>query len=222
VSVASFVAAQRTDHGVPHAFTCRVLEISESWFYKWRDRPPTPRQRRRDELAAAVREIFDDSDGTYGSPRVVEDLREAGWRVSENTVARVMAEEGLVARPKRHHRGLTRADKRARRAPDLVGRDFNADAPNIKWCGDFKQIDTDEGPLFLGSVEDFYSRRLLGFAMSEEYPDAELAKAAIHMAVAVRGGDVAGVIFHTAQGTHHTADAFAEACTALHIRQSRG
>ena len=53
-----------------------------------------------------------------------------------------MAEEGLVARPKRHHRGLTRADKRARRAPDLVGRDFNADAPNIKWCGDFKQIDT--------------------------------------------------------------------------------
>ena len=222
MSVASFVAAQRTDHGVAHAFTCRVLEISESWFYKWRDRPPTPRQLRHGELVAAVRESFEVSEGTYGSPRVVEDLWEAGWRVSENTVARVMADEGLVARPKRHHRGLTRADKRARRAPDLVGRDFNADAPNVKWCGDFKQIDTDDGALYLGSVEDFFSRRLLGFAMSETYPDAELAKAAINMAVAVRGGAVAGVIFHSDQGTQYTSDAFARACVALRIRQSMG
>jgi transposase InsO family protein len=113
-----------------------------------------------------------------------------------------MADEGLVARPKRRHRGLTRADKRARRAPDLVGRDYSALAPTVKWCGDFKQIDTDEGPLYLGSVEDFYSRRLLGFAMSERYPTAELAKAAINMAVAVRGGDVAGVIFHSDQGQY--------------------
>jgi putative transposase len=223
VSVASFVAAQRADHGVPHAFTCRVLELSESWFYKWRDRPPTPRQRRRAQLVAAVRESFAASGGSYGSPRVVEDLWEAGWRVSENTVAKVMSAEGLVARPQRRPRtGLTRTDKRARRAPDLVGRDFSASAPNLKWCGDFKQIDTDDGPLYLGSVEDFYSRRLLGFAMSEHYPDAELAKAAIHMAVAVRGGDVAGVVFHSDQGTQYSADAFARACTALEIRQSMG
>ncbi len=222
MSVASFVAAQRANHGVAHAFTCRVLEISESWFYKWRDRPPTPRQQRRTQLVAAVRQVFDDSGGTYGSPRVTEDLWEAGWRVSENTVAKVMAAEGLVARPKRRHRGLTRSDKRARRAPDLVGRDFSAPAPNLKWCGDFKQIDTDEGPTYLGSVEDLYSRRMLGFAMSEHYPDAELATAAINMAVAVRGGDVAGVIFHTDQGTQYTADAFARACTALEIRQSMG
>ncbi len=223
MSVASFVAAQRADHGVPHAFTCRVLELSESWFYKWRDRPPTPRQRRRAQLVAAVRESFAASGGSCGSPRVVEDLWEAGWRVSENTVAKVMSAEGLVARPQRRPRtGLTRTDKRARRAPDLVGREFSASAPNLKWCGDFKQIDTDDGPLYLGSVEDFYSRRLLGFAMSEHYPDAELAKAAIHMAVAVRGGDVAGVVFHSDQGTQYSADAFARACTALEIRQSMG
>lgn len=223
MSVVGFVAAQRTEHGVPHAFCCRVLEISESWFYKWRNRPPTPRQARRVELVSAIRASFDASDGTYGSPRIVEDLWEAGWRVSVNTVAKLMAEEHLVARPKRHHRtGLTRADTRARRAPDLVGRDFSAEAPNLKWCGDFKQIDTDEGPLYLGSVEDLFSRRLLGFAMSEHYPTAELAKAAIHMAVAVRGGDVAGVIFHTDQGCQYTAEAFAEACTALHITQSMG
>jgi putative transposase len=202
VSVAGFVAAQRAEHGVPHACTCRVLEISESWFYKWRNRRPTPRQRRRAELVAAIRASFEASDGSYGSPRIVEDLWEAGWQVSVNTVAKLMSHAGLVARPQRHHRkGLTRADKRARRAPDLVGRDFSAEAPNVKWCGDFKQIDTGEGPLYLGSVEDLFSRRLLGFAMSEWYPTAELAKAAIHMAVAVRGGDVAGVIFHSDQGT---------------------
>ncbi len=223
MSVAGFVAAQRTEFGVPHAFCCRVLAISESWFYKWRDRPPTPRKRRRAELAAAIRASFEASDHSYGSPRVVEDLWEDGWQVSVNTAAKLMAEEGLVARPKRRHRkGLTRSDKRARRAPDLMGREFSAPAPNVKWCGDFKQIDTDEGPLFLGSVEDLFSRRLLGFAMSEQYPDAELAKAAIHMAVAVRGGDVAGVIFHSDQGTQYSSDAFAKACATLHIRQSMG
>ena len=75
MTVASFVAAQRTDHGVPHAVSCRALEISESWFYKWRQRGPTPRQARRVALDAAVRGSFDASGGTYGSPRVLADLR---------------------------------------------------------------------------------------------------------------------------------------------------
>jgi transposase InsO family protein len=222
MSVASFVAAQRAEHGVPHALTCRTLEISESWFYKWRDRPPTPRQVRQAELTAAIEAVFDDTDGTYGSPRVTVELREQGWKVSKNTVAKMMACEGLVARPKKRRRGLTRPDKGARRAPDLLGRDFSASAPNVKWCGDFKEIDTGEGPLYLASVEDLFSRRLLGFAMSQHYPDAELAKAAIHMAVAIRGGDVTGVIFHTDQGSQYTSDAFAAACAALEIRQSMG
>jgi putative transposase len=79
MSVASFIASQRTEHGVPHAVSCRALEVSESWFYKWRDRPPTPRQRRRAEVVAAIRESFEASDGSYGSPRVVEDCgRRAG------------------------------------------------------------------------------------------------------------------------------------------------
>ena len=81
MSVASFVAAQRTDHGVPHALTCRALELSESWFYKWRDRPSTPRQQRREDLDAAVRRSFEESDGDYGSPRARADLREWGWKV---------------------------------------------------------------------------------------------------------------------------------------------
>ena len=101
MSVASFVAAQRTDHGVPHAMTCRALELSESWFYKWRNRAPTPRQQRRVALDAAVKHSFDASGGRYGSPRVLADLREAGWRVSKKTVEASMARQGLVARPTR-------------------------------------------------------------------------------------------------------------------------
>jgi putative transposase len=108
VSVAAFIASQRTEHNVPHAVACRALGVSESWFYKWRDRRPTPRQDRRARLAAAVRRGFDASGGTYGSPRVGDELREQGWRVSDNTVAELMAELGLVARAKRRRRGLTR------------------------------------------------------------------------------------------------------------------
>jgi putative transposase len=97
MTVASFVASQRTEHGVPHAVCCRALELSESWFYKWRGRPPTPRATRRARLDEAVKASFGDSGGTpgtYGSPRVWEDLIEAGWKVSVNTVAASMARQG--------------------------------------------------------------------------------------------------------------------------------
>lgn len=221
MSVASHIASQRTEHGVPYAVACRALGVSESWFYKWHRRAPTPRQCRRAELTSAITEAFEASGRTYGSPRVHAELRAGGWRVTKHTVARIMAAEGLVARSKRRRRSLTRPDKRAVPFPDLVRRDFSAPAPNTKWCGDLKIIDTLEGPLYLGSVEDLFSRRLLGFAMSE-HPDAALARDAIHMAVAVRGGDVAGVIFHSDKGSTYTADLFTSACVKLKIRQSMG
>ncbi len=221
MSVASHIASQRTEHGVPHAVACRALGVSESWFYKWHHRPPTPRQRRRVALVGAITEAFEASGRTYGSPRVHVELRDQGWTVNEKTVARLMATEGLVARAKKRRRSLTRPDTRAVPFADLVRRDFSAPAPDVTWCGDLKVIDTLEGPLYLGTVEDLFSRRLLGFAMSE-HPDAALARDAIHMAVAVRGGDVAGVIFHSDRGSTYTADLFTSACTKLKIRQSMG
>jgi putative transposase len=222
MSLASFVASQRTDHGVPHALACRVLGVSESWFYKWRNRPPSARQRRRAALDAAVRGSFEDSDGTYGSPRVLDDLREAGWRVSKKTVEASMRRQGLVARPVRRRRGgLTKQDKTRPPFPDLVRRDFTAPAPDVRWVGDMTEILTGEGKLYLATVEDLFSRRLAGFAMSE-HPDAALAVAAIHTAVAVRGGDVAGVVFHTDRGSTYTAEAFTTACERLEIIQSMG
>jgi transposase InsO family protein len=225
MSVASFIACQRTDHGVSHAQCCRWLGMSESWFYKWHDREPTARQQRRAELDAAVKASFDDSGGTpgtYGSPRVWEDLVAAGWRLSKKTVAASMARQGLQGRsPKRKRRCLTRPDKAAAPIPDLIGRDFNATEIDQRWCGDLTEIPTDEGKLYLASVLDLASRRLAGFAMSEHH-DSALAKAALCMAAAVRGGDVDGVIFHTDKGGEYVGELFARACEALRATQSMG
>ena len=171
------------------------------WYYKWRSRRPTAAEQRRAELDVKVRIVFETSGRTYGSPRVCAQLRVDGERVSEKTVARSMRTQGLVARQKRRRRGLTRPDKSAPVTADLIRRDFTAQRPNEKWCGDFKQINTLEGPVYLGTVEDLFSRRILGFALSDTYPTAELAQAAVNMAVAIRGGNVRGVIFHTDRGS---------------------
>ena len=204
MSVARFIAAQRTEHRVSHAKCCRWLGVSESWFYKWKDRPPTARQARRAELEAAVKASFDDSGGTpgtYGSPRVWEDLVAAGWKVSINTVAASMARQGLQGRsPKRKRRCLTRPDKAAEPIPDLVKRDFRAERIDQRWCGDLTEVPTDEGKLYLATVLDLASRRLPGFAMSEHH-DSALAKAALCMAAAIRGGHVDGVVFHSDKGS---------------------
>lgn len=225
MTVASFIAAQRTSHRVPHAKCCRWLDVSESWFYKWRDRKPTGRDQRRADLDTAVKASFEESGGTpgtYGSPRVFEDLVEDGWAVSINTVAGSMARQGLQGRsPKRKRRSLTRPDKAAEPIADLVKRDFNADGVDEKWCGDLTEIPTSEGKLYLAIVEDLASKRLPGFAIGEHH-DAGLAKAALCMAAATRGGDISGVIFHSDKGGEYTGDVFAKACKALGVRQSMG
>jgi len=194
--VAALIAAQREQHQIPHTVACRALGMSRSWFYKHKDREFTAREARREALAAEIRRLFRAHRGTYGSPRVTADLREAGWKVSKNTVAAIMREQGLAARRKKKRRSTTRPGKGRWRAPDLVKRDFPAQQVNRKWYGDGTEIPTDEGKLYLASVMDMASRRVLGFALGEHH-DAQLAYGALVMAVAVRGGQVPGVIMHT-------------------------
>ena len=208
MSLAAFIADQRTSHDVPHAVACRALTVSESWFYKWhhRSHQPSSSEQRRAELDAAVAEAFAAAHGLHGSPRVFIDLRAAGWVVSEKSVAKSMARQGLVARPKKRRKNLTRPDKRAVPFPDLVQRDFTAPAPNMTWVGDMTEIPTDEGKLYLSTAIDLFSRRLLGYATSA-HPDAELACQTIKMAVAARGGKdrAAGEIFNSDRGSTYTA-----------------
>ena len=218
--MAAFISSQRTEHDVPHAATCRALGLSESWFYKWRDRQPTPRQRQRAELAVKIREIFDASGGTYGSPRVTLELHAAGWQVGENTVAALMAQLGLAGRKPKRRRNLTKQGKRPV-APDRVDRKFSAPAPDVLWCGDMTEIVTDQGKLYLATVLDLFSRRLLGYAMSEHH-DADLVIASLRMAAATRGGTIDGVIFHSDRGSEYTSQAYESACRRLGVLQSMG
>jgi putative transposase len=133
-----------------------------------------------------------------------------------------MTRQGRAGRsPKRKRRCLTRPDKAAASIPDLVRRDFSAERIDQRWCGDLTEIPTDEGKLYLATVLDLASRRLPGFAMSEHH-DSAVAKAALCMAAAVRGGDVAGVVFHTDKGGEYVGDLYARACHGLGVTQSMG
>lgn len=235
MSVARFIADQRTKYRVPHAFTCALLGISVSWFYKWLGRAGDPvgvhtgTDRRRCQLDEAVRAAFGKAKGLHGSPRLVADLRDLGWTVSEKSVADSMRRQGLIARKIRRRGGLTRQDKTAPKFPDLLKRNFTAAAANRKWVGDMTEIPTASGKLYLATVIDLYSRRLLGAATSR-HPDAALACAALEMAVAARGGreaiwcddEAQRVIFHTDRGSTYTAQAFRTLCTKLGVRQSMG
>ena len=198
MTVAGFITTQRDVYGVPAASGCRALGVSQAWYYKWRHGDASPARARHAKLAVDVARLFAAHRGTYGSPRITADLREEGWQVSVNTVAAVLAELGLVARGKRRRRGATRPGRGRWRASDLIGRDFAAQGLNRKWYGDGTEIVTDEGKLYLDSVLDMGSRRIVGFAMGEHH-DADLATAALQMAVAVRGGKeiIGGVLCHT-------------------------
>jgi transposase InsO family protein len=196
--VVGVISDFRTEHGISHRVSSRALGVSESWFYKHRTHQPTRRELRRQHLTEAVKEEFDDSGGTYDSPKIWIRLVRQGWQVSVNTIAKIMAGLGLVARKVRRRRGLTRPGKRPA-APDFV-RDFTAEAPGLVWCGEVTEIETGEGKLYLAMVIDLFSRRLLGYAMGACH-DAELVVDTLHMAAATRGGDVRGVIFHTDHGS---------------------
>ena len=221
--MAGFIAAQRDQHRVPAATACRALGVSPAWFYKWRHGDPSPRHARRAILSTEIARLFAAHRGTYGSPRITADLRAAGWRVSQNTVAGILRQLGLRARATRRRKQTTRAGRGRWRAPDLIARDFPADRVNTKWYGDGTEIVTDEGRLYLDSVLDMASRRIVGFALGEHH-DAALAQAALAMAVAVRGGTqaVTGVVLHTDQGSEYTATSFRAACWRLAVTQSMG
>ncbi len=242
MSVARFIADQRTNHQVPHTLTCVLLGVSLAWFYKWLARATGPaaasglhtnRDRRRDTLDRAVKVMFNKKRGLHGSPRLHADLIADGWTVTEKTVAESMQRQGLVARRIRRRSGLTKQDRTAPKFPDLLKRDFTAERPNTRWVGDMTEIPTAGGKLYLATVIDLYSRRLLG-AATGLHPDADLACAAIRMAVTTRGGvtgvngpdwrtdEAQRVIFHTDRGSTYTANSFTRLCRTLGIRQSMG
>jgi len=222
VNLVEHIAAQRTEFGVSHAVTCRALGVAASTFYGRRSRPPSAVRRRRERLDAAIKECFDASGGTYGSPGVHAQLRLNGHKVSKRTVEASMARQGLRARQRRRRRSLTRPDKAAAPGAGSASARLHRAGPGPEMVRRLQTGPTGEGPVFLATVEDLYGRRMLVFATSDRYPTAELAEAALNMAAATRGGSVAGVIFHTDKGSQHTSRDFSEACRRLGVTQSMG
>lgn len=215
------IVACRTELHIPIAVSCRALEMSESWFYKHRNAPPTVTVVRRQELDTAIAEVFSAQDGEYGSPRVHAELveRPRFARLSVNTVAGRMRYQGFRAKVKPVRRSLTRPDVAAPKFANLLNRQFNPVGPNMVWCGDVTEIVTWDGKLYLATVIDLWSRRLIGFAIGDNCK-APLVCDALRMAIAQRGGRVGGVMMHTDRGSQYTSHAFTGLCTKHEITQS--
>jgi putative transposase len=157
-------------------------------------------------LLEEIEVVYNDSDETYGSPRVTQALQKQGVACSENRVARLMRLRGLKAKQTRRFRTTTRRNKSAPVAPNLLQRSFEADRPNEKWLADITYIATQEGWLYLATILDVYSRRIVGWAMSDRMKD-ELTIRALEMALERRHPEP-GLIHHSDQGSQYTSEAY--------------
>ena len=200
---------------------CSWLGVSTSGYYEWRNRPESATALRRERLKAFITDVFDDSDATYGHRRVHAALARQGQHCSPELVRGLMRELGLIPcqpRPWRH--SLTDADPAAAPIPDLLARDFTADAPGTKMVGDITYIPTWQGWVFLATVIDCHTKAVIGWAMDDNYK-TPLITAAIAMA-ARNHAIQPGAIFHSDRGSNYTSAEFAKELHRLGIRQSVG
>jgi putative transposase len=177
---------------------CEVLGVSRSGYYAWASRPESTRAVEDRAVAAEIRAAHSASRGRYGSPRVHAALRAHGRRVGRKRVARLMRGMGLSARRKRRFRRTTDSAHAFPVAPNLLGRDFTASAPDRVWLADLTYIWTAEGWLYLAVVLDLFSRRVVGWAMTDHLGH-ELALAALDMAIA-RQRPAPGLTHHSDRG----------------------
>jgi len=199
---------------------CAWLEVSKSGYYDWRSRPESATAERRKKLALIIRRIFDDSDSTYGYRRIAAQLARQGTVAGEELVRRLMRELGLVACQPRPWRPSTTQQGQAGPIPDLVNRDFTAATPGAKMVGDITYIDTWEGWAFLATVIDCATRKVIGWAVDDNYR-TPLITSAIEMAA--RNVDLPdGAIFHSDRGSNYTSAEFGAVVDGLGIRQSVG
>lgn len=195
-----FIAEERASYPVRRL--CAVLEVSASGFYDWLKREPGPRVRANEALAERIRAVHETSRQTYGYLRVHAELRVRGERVGKHRVARLMTQMGLVTKGRRRFKTTTQRDERHRRVPNVLAGDFRAQQPNDKWISDITYIPTAEGWLYLAGIQDVFSRRIVGWSMSER-PTKALVCEAWKLAVGQRG---APRLHHSDQGSQYTSD----------------
>ena len=204
----------------PICVMARVLGVSKAGCYAWRHRPPWAHARADEALLARIKTVHISSRQTYGAPRVHAELRAAGERHGRKRIARLMRVAGLVGASRRRGGPITtQRDKQARPAPDLVDRDFQAAGPNQLWVADITYLPTAAGFLYLAVVVEVWSRRVVGWAMTNHLP-AELVLDALNIALGQRRPRE--VMHHSDQGSQYPSLAFGKRCKKAGVPPSMG
>lgn len=195
-----FIEEQRSTFRVEKM--CKVLGVSRSGFYKWVNSPPSERAKQREELTQRIQHHYEDSQGLYGSPKITHLLRREGCRVSEKTVGRLMKEHGLRSRTVRKFKVCTTDSNHDMPvAPNLLEQQFHTEAPNRVWVSDITYIRTREGMLYLASVMDLFSRRIVGWALGKRMT-VDLVSQALGAAHAAKKPGP-GLIHHSDRGSQY-------------------
>jgi transposase InsO family protein len=212
----AFIAQEKV--AFPVTVLCRLLAVSQSGYYASCGRPKSSRARRDEELSERVAVAHLESRRRYGSPRVHAELKAAGERVGRKRVARLMRERNLVARMRRRFRATTDSKHRFPVAPNVLERDFTTTAPNEAWVTDITFLWTAQGWLYLAVILDLFSRRVVGWATSENV-DRHLALAALDRALALRRPR-AGLVHHSDRGSTYASTDYRKALEARGIECS--
>jgi transposase InsO family protein len=212
-----FIREHREEFSVKRM--CQLLAVTRSGYYAWQSEKAGPRALENKVLVAQIRVEYKRSRQTYGSPRIWASLRGQGSACGRHRVARLMRTEGIRP-PKRHKRFpvTTQRQPGVLPAPNRLNQDFSATAANTKWVGDITYIDTAQGWLYLAIILDLFSRKVVGWAMSERI-DTALVETALHMAFQMRQPD-ATLLHHSDQGSQYTSSAYQNHLADRHIQLS--
>ena len=212
-----FIRAEKARHDV--ALLCRALEVSRQGFYAWLGRKPCQRKLTDEVLRRSIRREFADSGARYGAPRVHKALAAQGQSTSRKRVARLMRQEGLIARHRRRFIHTTDSRHGFPIAPNLVSRDFAPDGPNRVWATDITYIRTMRGWLYLAVVLDLFSRKVVGWSM-QPYMDRRLVLAALDMAIDARRPAPGTLMHHSDRGVQYACHEYRQAMADAEIAVS--
>ncbi len=213
-----FVFIRKHENAWPVAVMCRVLKVSRSGYYIWKTRPESLQSKRRKRLLKMIQIVHAESRKTYGSPRVFRDLKALGQACSVNYVAHLMKKDGIAAKTRRKFKCTTDSRHKLPVAPNLLDRNFAVEKPNRVWLTDITYISTREGWLYLATVEDLYSRRIVGWSMSQRI-DSRLAVDALQMAIDRRQPEP-GLIVHSDRGSQFCSEHFGQLLAKYECKSS--
>jgi len=212
-----FIEDRRADY--PVRLMCDVLEVSPAGYYAWRSRPESQRSSDNRDLLEDIQRVHRDNRGRYGSPRIHEELKAQGRGASRGRIERLMRHHGIraiMARPRQVRTTDSRHDLPI--APNLLDRNFIADAPNRIWLADITYVETDQGWLYLAAILDLYTRRIVGWAMADHLR-ADLPLAALRMAISAQRPS-AGLIHHSDRGVQYASTDYRKTIQSAGFRAS--